>query len=278
MSVCGLSYLQDMLAWCNSLDDTSRADFQPGASRRRSCYTTDRLPLIIVGKFFQMVKSVRLYEGKKQKENINNNIIENVRACHTNTCPWSATRSHACKPRVVNQSMHYISLHAGFNVVNKSPGNRGRRFPEFFQGAGYCEVIFTLVICSYATKTQGNKKISRSFSIRIRIAQIKAKKWLFLLERRKEIHAQILSKWKAASVRDICSRGVHISGKKVFSQLSLLTANVFDKSCRHKADLEVHCLYSKHLRLNANDSPLKESSYAVVKGIGSQTIRQAPRN
>lgn len=69
-SIRSFSYLQDVLTWSNSLDDTTCTDSQSWTSWRCSGYTTHCLSFIVVSKIFLMVKSTQLC-GEKQREDVN---------------------------------------------------------------------------------------------------------------------------------------------------------------------------------------------------------------
>lgn len=105
-SIRSFSYLQDVLTWSNSLDDTTCTDSQSWTSWRCSGYTTHCLSFIVVSKIFLMVKSTQLC-GEKQREDVN------LVTTDTRQCDCLCSRARA--PRAfffLHQSKHHLASHA----------------------------------------------------------------------------------------------------------------------------------------------------------------------
>lgn len=133
-SIRSFSYLQDVLTWSNSLDDTTCTDSQSWTSWRCSGYTTHCLSFIVVSKIFLMVKSTQLC-GEKQREDVNL-VTTDTRQC-------DCLCSRACSPRFfffyANQSITLRRTRVEL-IVCKFLGNF-RSFPEFALAACAMSIV-----------------------------------------------------------------------------------------------------------------------------------------
>lgn len=133
-SIRSFSYLQDVLTWSNSLDDTTCTDSQSWTSWRCSGYTTHCLSFIVVSKIFLMVKSTQLC-GEKQREDVNL-VTPDTRQCD---CLCSRARA----PRAfffLHQSKHHLASQSVELIVCKFLGNF-RSFPEFALAACTMSIV-----------------------------------------------------------------------------------------------------------------------------------------
>lgn len=104
-SIRSFSYLQDVLTWSNSLDDTTCTDSQSWTSWRCSGYTTHCLSFIVVSKIFLMVKSTQLC-GEKQREDVN--LVHPTRASVI-VCALARVLPALF---FLHQSKHHLASHA----------------------------------------------------------------------------------------------------------------------------------------------------------------------